>query len=234
MAGPRAELNDGIKKLRDLEQAERHKANALEIEERQKIIDGIQNAFGPEGLMGKIVEEALGPFTQAVNETLEGLRLGTFTVRLVDERGNPVFHLGVERPRSKTAMDMAKAEAAALAAEAERLKTETAAAAAEMARRRAARKTDFHNIETISGGEKSATLAGISVGLATIARSPWRVALVDEIQDMDIRRRRAFLRKVVDLVAAGSLDQAILFGCPDRIENIDGVEAVDLGDGGWK
>lgn len=73
---------------------------------RQALIDAetvyaetqrVEEALGPKGLMGRIVHDVLGPFEAAVNRCLEGLDLGTFKARMEDARGNPVFHLGLQR-----------------------------------------------------------------------------------------------------------------------------------------
>ena len=57
----------------------------------------VERELGPAGMMGAILSEILGPLELLVNEGLAGLNLGTFKVRMLDERGRPVCRPGLER-----------------------------------------------------------------------------------------------------------------------------------------
>ena len=180
-----------------LEEAERIHLARLETEKKHEVANGRAEAFGANGLLGKVVADLLAPLTKAVNATIGDLQLGRFGVRLADERGRPVMQPGVWRGEEGA--------------------------------------ESFVNLATMSGSETAvATQAGMSVGLARLTDAPWRPVVVDRIEQLDFRRRRAFLRKLVELQAAGEIDQAILMGCPDRVETVPGVEHVDLGEGGWE
>lgn len=97
-------VTDAYKRLKDAEDKLTLYREAASV--RQALIDAgavyaetqrVEEALGPKGLMGRIVHDVLGPFEAAVNRCLEGLDLGSFQIRMEDERGNAVFHLGLLR-----------------------------------------------------------------------------------------------------------------------------------------
>ena len=57
----------------------------------------VEDELGPAGMMGVILAEILEPLESLVNAGLEGLDLGTFRVRLLDERNKPICRPGLER-----------------------------------------------------------------------------------------------------------------------------------------
>lgn len=65
----------------------------------------LEREIGPSGMMGTILAEILGPLEQLVNEGLDGLGLGTFRIRMVDERGRAVCRPGLERGESWTPVE---------------------------------------------------------------------------------------------------------------------------------
>jgi len=90
--------------LRDAEDrlaAEKHAANLrVQLHDAESDLAEalrVEGEIGPKGMMGEMVRQLLAPFLDAVHRSLDGLDLGTFEVRLVDKRGNPVFWLGVVR-----------------------------------------------------------------------------------------------------------------------------------------
>lgn len=76
------------------------RARAAEAEESAQEARERYATLGPRGLLGQVLRTILDPFTGDVNRFLDGLSLGRFTVRLLDERDNEVFRMGVERAGS--------------------------------------------------------------------------------------------------------------------------------------
>lgn len=69
--------------------------------------------------------------------------------------------------------------------------------------------------ETSSGAESIVIPIGLLAGLHAYGRAPYRVLLLDEVQSLDRARREQVYRAVRGMLAAGELDQAFYFGCPD-------------------
>ncbi len=147
----------------------------------------VEDALGPDGLLGVILAEILSPLEGLVNSGLEGLGLGVFRVRLQDERGAPVCRPGLERGEV------------------------------------------FVPVETLSDGEQASVLPVLLPALATLVEGPYRVLLADALERLDSGRREAFLRRVVGLVEAGRIDQAVLAGCPDVAPEVEGCTVIEVG-----
>lgn len=83
-------------------------------------------------------------------------------------------------------------------------------------------------VETLSGGEVVTVGAAILAGLSSLSGAPWRALLVDEIETLDRTRRDVFGRAVRSLLDDKVIDQAILFGCPDQVPELDGATSILL------
>ena len=188
--------------LRDLEQAQAHRVRRLEREAEAARLRSALEAMGPRGLMGAAVRDVTAPFCEAVNKALDGLDLGVFAVRLLDERGRPVFHLGLERGRTDMDDPLSPPSDGSTFAQL--------------------------GGGGLSGGERAAVHAGVVLALSEMTRSWWTVAVVDEIQDLDRERRSEFMARLVALQRTGRYDQVLMMGCHDNVDPVDGVEVVDL------
>lgn len=188
--------------LRDLEQAEMHKVRRMEREIVAANRRAGLEAIGPRGLMGAVVRDVTTPFCDAVNRAIDGLDLGRFAVRLLDERGRPVFHLGLERGRTDMSDPLSPPSD----------------------------DSTFAQLGGggLSGGERAAVHAGVVLALSEMAGSAWTVAIVDEIQDLDRERRPEFMAAMASLQRAGRLDQVVMMGCPDIVDEVAGVANVDI------
>jgi len=53
--------------------------------------------------------------------------------------------------------------------------------------------------------------------------------MADHLERLDRRRREAFLRRLVELLDAGHVDQVLAAGCTDTAPIISGLTVIEIG-----
>lgn len=185
---------DGQRRLERRQGLARLRADLAVAEDELQASKAASVALGPKGLQGRLLACGLAPLTHTINGCIEGLGLGRFDVRLLDERGGEVCWPGVWVEHDG--------------------------------------RTEWRHLESLSGGQSAAVVAAFLAGLAGLAGSPLRLLAVDGLERIDQLRRPDFMAQVAELQAAGRIDQAILMGCPDAMDEVPGWTILDCWDRG--
>lgn len=92
------------------------------------------------------------------------------------------------------------------------------------------RGESFAPVETLSDSERTVVRFFLKPAIARLIGAPFALGDADAIERIDALRRTPFLKRVVEMVGNGDIDQAILAGCPDVLPEIEGITLIRLGE----